>query len=221
MSQRPAVRSGMRPEKATFRTSRGSPQALATARAPSTSKPIAWFGSVTDVDGKNSMGGYSMSTQSVTVPALTRLVGAVTWTSLAAALPPVLGDALPAPPDWQPAMMRPTARATNRTRADGRITSSPPRLAGRSSSSRVARATRTRLRETKADGTSAGWFDIETERHYLDGVRMADCGDVFVAGGDVDLSHRRMTEVSRKIADRGALVAAVGGDHSISFPIGR
>ena len=86
---------------------------------------------------------------------------------------------------------------------------------------RLVRETRTRLRETKADGTSAGWFDIETERHYLDGVRMADCGDVFVAGGAVDLSHRRMTEVSRKIADRGALVAAVGGDHSISFPIGR
>ena len=86
---------------------------------------------------------------------------------------------------------------------------------------RLVRETRTRLRETKPDGTSAGWFDIETERHYLEGVRMADCGDVFVAGGDVELSHRRMTEVSRMIADRGAMVAAVGGDHSISFPIGR
>ena len=47
---------------------------------------------------------------------------------------------------------------------------------------RLVRETRTRLRETKPDGTSAGWFDIETERQYLDGVRMADCGDVFVAG---------------------------------------
>src|SRR5437762_1654613 len=75
MSQRPAVRSGMRPAKETFRISMGSPQALATARAASTSKPTAWFGSVTDVDGKYSMGGYSMSTQSVTVPALTKLVG--------------------------------------------------------------------------------------------------------------------------------------------------
>src|SRR3989475_11692874 len=68
---------------------------------------------------------------------------------------------------------------------------------------RLVRETRTRLRETKPDGSSAGWFDIETERHYLEGVRMADCGDVFVAGGDVELSHRRMTEVSRTIADRG------------------
>src|SRR5437870_1214396 len=132
MSQRPAVRSGMRPEKATFRTSSCTPQALATARAASTSKPIAWFGSVTDVEGKYSMGGYSMSTQSVTVPALIRLVGGGTLTWLAAAPPAVEGDPLPAPPDWHPAMMRPIARATNRARADRRVTTSPPRLAGRS-----------------------------------------------------------------------------------------
>src|SRR5207302_6232568 len=135
MSQRPAVRSGIRPANETLRTSSCTPQALATARAASTSKPIAWFGSVTDVEGKYSMGGYSMSTQSVTVPALAKLVGAWTVTWLAAALD---GDPLPAPPDWHPAMMRPTARAMNRTRADGGVTSSPPRVAGRSSSSRDA-----------------------------------------------------------------------------------
>lgn len=86
---------------------------------------------------------------------------------------------------------------------------------------RLVRETRTRLRETQADGTSAGWFDIETERHHLKGIRMADCGDVLVAGGDVGLSHDRMTAVSRRITERGAMVAAIGGDHSISFPIGR
>lgn len=86
---------------------------------------------------------------------------------------------------------------------------------------RLVRETRTRLRESRPDGTSAGWFDIETEHHYLEGVRLADCGDVFVAGGDVETSHTRMTEATRRIAERGALVAAVGGDHSISFPIGR
>ncbi len=86
---------------------------------------------------------------------------------------------------------------------------------------RLVRETRTRLRETQADGTSAGWFDIETERHHLAGVRMADCGDVLVAGGDVGLSHERITAVSRRITERGALVVAVGGDHSVSFPVGR
>jgi agmatinase len=52
-------------------------------------------------------------------------------------------------------------------------------------------------------------------------VRMADCGDVLVAGGDVALSHERITAVSRRVAERGALLVAVGGDHSVSFPVGR
>src|SRR5438128_10468646 len=122
MSHRPAVKSGIRPAKETLRTSSWRPQALATARAASTSKPMAWFGSVTDVEGKYSMGGYSMSTQSVTVPALARLVGAWTLTWLAAALPAVEGDPLPAPPALHPATMTPTARATNRANAEGRAT---------------------------------------------------------------------------------------------------
>jgi agmatinase len=86
---------------------------------------------------------------------------------------------------------------------------------------RLVRETRTRLRESRPDGTSAGWFDIETERHYLEGVRLADCGDVLIAGGDVQLSQARTTTAVRKIAERGAIVVAVGGDHSISFPVGR
>jgi agmatinase len=86
---------------------------------------------------------------------------------------------------------------------------------------RLVRETRTRLRETRPDGASAGWFDIETERHCLEGVRLADCGDVLIAGGDVLLSQARITAAARKIAERGAMVVAVGGDHSISFPVGR
>src|SRR5256714_14103711 len=86
---------------------------------------------------------------------------------------------------------------------------------------RLVRETRTRLRESRPDGTSAGWFDIETERHYLAGVRLADCGDVLIAGGDMPLSQARTTAAARKIAQRGAMVVAVGGDHSISFPVGR
>src|SRR4051812_10595733 len=84
MSQRPAVRSGISPSNATFRTASLRPNALATARAASTSKPMAWLGSVTEVDGKYSIGGYSMSTQSVSVPGVIRLVGAAMLTWLAA-----------------------------------------------------------------------------------------------------------------------------------------
>src|SRR6266550_7329242 len=61
MSHRPAIRSGIRPAKETLRTSICRPHALATARAASTSKLMALVGSVTEVDGKYSMGGYSMS----------------------------------------------------------------------------------------------------------------------------------------------------------------
>src|ERR1700716_716175 len=77
---------------------------------------------------------------------------------------------------------------------------------------RLVRETRTRLRETRPDGSSAGWFDIETEQHYLEGVRLADCGDVLIAGGDTLLSQARTTAAVRKMAQRGALVVAVGGD---------
>lgn len=86
---------------------------------------------------------------------------------------------------------------------------------------RLVREARTRLRDTKADGSSAGWFDIESERHELGGVRMADVGDVLVAGGDVGLSHERITTVTHQMAEKGALVVAVGGDHSVSYPVGR
>lgn len=92
---------------------------------------------------------------------------------------------------------------------------------GASLGPRLVRETRTRLRETRPDGTSAGWFDIETERHYLEGVRLADCGDVLIAGGDAQLSQSRITAAVRTIAERNAIVVAVGGDHSISFPVGR
>lgn len=68
---------------------------------------------------------------------------------------------------------------------------------------------------------AAGWFDVEDEREYLKGVTMADCGNVAVMGGDIERNLARITEVVRQLAARDALVAAVGGDHSISFPVGR
>src|SRR4029079_12687733 len=84
MSQRPACRSGMRVEKPVFFTASFRPSLAATALAASTSKPTAWPGSVTSADGKYSIGGYSMSTQSVSVPAVIRLVGGVIGFSVGA-----------------------------------------------------------------------------------------------------------------------------------------
>ena len=73
----------MSASKPVFRISISRPSFAATALAASTSKPMAWFGSVTSADGKYSIGGYSMSTQSVSVPAVIRLVGGVIGVSVA------------------------------------------------------------------------------------------------------------------------------------------
>ena len=65
-----------------------------------------------------------------------------------------------------------------------------------------------------------GWYDIEADREYLASVTMADAGDVVIQGSDVEGNYARITEAARGIAERGALVVAVGGDHSISYPLG-
>lgn len=71
------------------------------------------------------------------------------------------------------------------------------------------------------DAGAAGWYDIEAERQYLDGVTMADIGDVAIQGSDLDGNYERITAVARQLAKRGTLMVAVGGDHSISYPLGR
>jgi agmatinase len=68
---------------------------------------------------------------------------------------------------------------------------------------------------------AAGWYDIETDREHLVGVTMADVGDVAIQGSDQEANYERMTAAGRTIANRGALMVAVGGDHSITFPLGR
>src|SRR5437016_616857 len=86
MSQRAAWRSGIRASNAVFRTSIVRPSLPATARAASTSKPTDAFASVMSVDGKYSIGGYSMSTQSSSLPAAIRLVGGAIGVAVGAAL---------------------------------------------------------------------------------------------------------------------------------------
>jgi agmatinase len=49
---------------------------------------------------------------------------------------------------------------------------------------------------------------------------MADCGDVAITGAQIEENLERITEVSRAVSER-SLIVAVGGDHSISFPVGR
>jgi hypothetical protein len=68
---------------------------------------------------------------------------------------------------------------------------------------------------------AAGWYDIEADREYLAGVTMADIGDIAIQGSDQEANYERITAVARQLAERGTLMVAVGGDHSISYPLGR
>jgi agmatinase len=71
------------------------------------------------------------------------------------------------------------------------------------------------------DPGAEGWYDVEADRDYLVGVTMADVGDVAIQGSDADASYDRITSAARGIVERGALMVAIGGDHSISYPLGR
>ncbi len=71
------------------------------------------------------------------------------------------------------------------------------------------------------DPGAEGWYDVEADRDYLVGVTMADVGDVAIQGSDTEGNYERMTGVVRRIVERRALPVAIGGDHSISYPLGR
>ena len=78
-----------------------------------------------------------------------------------------------------------------------------------------------RLGDSRGGQGAEGWYDVETDRDYLVGVRMVDVGDVAIQGSDTDANYRRITDAASRIVERGALIVAVGGDHSISYPLGR
>ena len=72
-----------------------------------------------------------------------------------------------------------------------------------------------------SDDGAEGWYDVEADRDYLAGVTMADLGDVSIQGSDTEGNYARIEGAARRIAERGALMVAIGGDHSISYPLGR
>ena len=52
----------------------------------------------------------------------------------------------------------------------------------------------------------------------MSGIRMVDAGDVDVRL-DPAVTRERTTAHARSIIDRGLLLASIGGDHSVSFPL--
>lgn len=69
------------------------------------------------------------------------------------------------------------------------------------------------------DPPAAGYYDFDTDRMYLKGVTMADCGDVPQLFHNFEQNFSLIGDVIRRILDRGAFPVIVGGDHSISAPV--
>ena len=65
---------------------------------------------------------------------------------------------------------------------------------------------------------AAGFFDIDSGGELLQGVTMADCGNIAVLPSEVLRNFDMLTQVVEKVVQRGAFQVIVGGDHAITFP---
>jgi agmatinase len=66
-----------------------------------------------------------------------------------------------------------------------------------------------------------GYIDAESGAHILDGVSMADVGDVDVRTVDLLDNFEIITEAARLVRRSCRVPVFVGGDHAITFPIVR
>jgi len=66
---------------------------------------------------------------------------------------------------------------------------------------------------------SDGFYCVDDGKTYLAGVRMQDIGDVVITPGDLPRFVATTSEVARRIAEKKAILASIGGDHSIAFPL--
>ena len=69
---------------------------------------------------------------------------------------------------------------------------------------------------------SQGFYDPDEDTYLLaEPVTVADCGDVDILHGDLNYCFDSIEESVRKILQKGAAPAIIGGDHSISIPVAR
>ncbi len=70
-----------------------------------------------------------------------------------------------------------------------------------------------------------GYYDGDADRMFLEyemvNRRIVDVGDADVLPTNVEDTFENITEMTRKILDRGALPVVLGGDHAITFPVVR
>jgi len=68
----------------------------------------------------------------------------------------------------------------------------------------------------------AGFYDPEKDTVYLGAPwKIVDCGDADVVTGDILASFDNIEWAVRSIIEKGAMPVVIGGDHSISIPVGR
>jgi agmatinase len=68
---------------------------------------------------------------------------------------------------------------------------------------------------------AGGYWNIETGKRYLDGLRLVDCGDQDILYTKVEETFGAITESVSKILSAKAFPVLLGGDHSITFPVVR
>lgn len=67
-----------------------------------------------------------------------------------------------------------------------------------------------------------GAYDIEKDIMYLGpDWKVVDCGDVDMVHGDHEQSLDNVERDIRKIVEKGAMPVVLGGDHSITIPVGK
>ena len=68
----------------------------------------------------------------------------------------------------------------------------------------------------------AGFYDPENGEQLLAApIRIVDCGDADILHGDIEYSFSHIEDSVRRILQKGAIPAIMGGDHSITIPVGR
>ena len=67
--------------------------------------------------------------------------------------------------------------------------------------------------------SAAGFYDLESDRRRLAGVKLADLGDVDPAQLERAASFDRVTSAARLARSAVRLPVFVGGDHSITYPL--
>lgn len=81
-----------------------------------------------------------------------------------------------------------------------------------------------RIREasTQYGRGTGGYYDFESDVQRLQApLKIVDCGDADILHGDYTYTFEHVTEHVKQIIKRGAVPVILGGDHSISVPVGR